>query len=72
MEFHDLERNYDMLKIRQMVSGSNNFVADLTGTRNYDVTFTSYKNRFTLMFTSDGGITGRGFSANYRSFELGM
>ena len=69
--FHDFEDKRDMLKIRQTVSGSSIFVADLTGTRNYDLRFTSHKNRFTLMFTSDASITKRGFSARYHSFELG-
>ena len=71
MLYHDMEQGADKLKIRSMVRGNQIFVADLTGKREYHQRFTSFKNRFLLMFTSDGGVTKRGFVARYRSFELG-
>ena len=71
LQFYDLESGYDVLKIKQMVSGSNNEVATLTGTRNSRIQYTSAENRFTLLFTSDRSVTRRGFSANYYTIPSG-
>ena len=69
--YHDMKRDIDKLKIRSVVRGREMFVADLTGKREYHQRFASFKNRLLLMFTSDGGVTKRGFFASYHSKELG-
>ena len=66
-QFYDLESCCDRLVLRQMVSGSNNEVATLFGTRNSPIQYISAENRFMLMFTSDHSVTSRGFTATYRT-----
>ena len=71
-QFYDFESCCDGVVIRQMVAGSNNEVATLTGTRNSPIQYISSKNRFTLQFTSDGSVTLRGFTASYSTIPSSM
>ena len=67
----DLESGYDKLELRQMVSGTSNTVAELSGTDRTPRNYTSAENRFTLLFTSDHSVTKRGFSASYYTIRSG-
>ena len=69
---YDLETNFDKLELRQMVSGSDNIVGILTGNENVERRFTSAENKFTLLFTSDGSVTRRGFRASYSVISSGI
>ena len=62
-----LESGYDILKMRQMRSGSIVHVEDLSGSGNAGRRFHSAENVFILVFTSDGSVTQRGFEARYYS-----
>ena len=71
VQFYDFEQCCDRLVIRQMVSGSSNEVANLSGERNSPIRYTSAENRFTLIFTSDYSVTRRGFRASYYTIRSG-
>ena len=71
LHFFDLDTGYDKLELRQMVSGSNNIVAKLTGHSSTARNYTSEENRFSLLFTSNHITTRRGFRASYRAIHLG-
>ena len=71
IHFFDLENGYDKLRIQQTVSGSDNVVADLSGTIRTPRNYTSAENRFILLFTSDHSITKRGFIASYHAIRPG-
>ena len=61
----DLETSDDKLELRQMVSGSNNFVTEFTGTEIAPRNYTSAENKFTLFFRSNPIDTRGGFKASY-------
>ena len=67
----DLESGYDKLELRQMVSGTSNTVAELSGYIVTDRNFTSAENRFILLFTSDHSVRRTGFRASYRAIPPG-
>ena len=71
IHFFSMQTNADKLELRQMVSGSDNFVARLTGFENTARNYTSDENRFTLLFTSDDRYTYRGFQATYHAIQPG-
>ena len=73
LDFHsfNLERGYDYLQLSQMVGGSMNFVARLTGDSLTTRRFISAENKFSLLFTSDGSVTRSGFRAGYTTVQSG-
>ena len=67
IHFYDLEKSFDKLRLSQMSSGSYNLVAEFTGIERTPRNYTSAENRFTLLFTSDGSGSRKGFLASYRT-----
>ena len=69
--FIDLESDHDELQLIQMEPGSKNIVTEVSGTENTERRYTSARNRFTLLFTSDSRITKGGFRARYHFIPSG-
>ena len=65
VHFFEMEQGSDKLELRQLVSGSESIVAQLSGSEISARTYTSAENRFILLFTSDYVNTRRGFRASY-------